>query len=109
MTKKDFIKDCDFHVYTGWNGQRIKHNVIYFDHKVIYDESAEPDELMGKPVIARGWKYGVALDIKDGTKAELIKHAYNWIVKEINLPWYVRYKYAETDAKRFKPALSLNW
>ena len=106
MTKKDFIKDCDFHVYTGHG---IKHNVIYFDYKTVYDETVEPDELLGKPVIARGFKYGVALDIKDGTKAELINHAYNWIVKEINLPYYVRYKYAETDAKRFKVGLSLNW
>jgi len=107
MTKKDFIKNCDFHVYTGGGGK--KHNVIYFDYKIIRDENAEPDELMGKPIIARGFKYGIALDIKDGTKAELIKLAYNWIVKEIELPWYVRYKLAETDVKRFKVPLSLNW
>lgn len=106
MTKKDFIKDCDFHVYTG---SRQKYNVIYFDYKVIRDENAEPDELMGKPIIARGFKFGVALDIKNGTKAELIKHAYNWIIKGIELPWYVRYKLAENDAKRFKVPLSLNW
>lgn len=106
MTKKEFIKDCDFHVYTGHG---VKHNVIYFDYKVVRDENAESDELMGKPIIARGFKYGVALDIKNGTKSELINHAYNWIVKEINLPYYVRYRYAETDAKRFKVSLSLNW
>lgn len=106
MTKKDFIKDCDFHVYTG---NRQKHNVIYFDYKTVYDETAKSDELMGKPIIGRGFKYGVALDIKDGTKAELIEHAYNWIIKEINLPWYVRYKFAATDDKRFKVPLSLNW
>ena len=106
MTKKDFIKDCDFHVYTG-RGQ--KHNVIYFDYKTVYDENAKTDELLGKPIIARGFKYAVALDIQHGTKADLIKHAYNWIVKQINLPYYVRYRYAETDTKRFKPTLSLGW
>jgi len=95
MTRKEFIEYCNFHVYTGWNGRRIKHNVIYFDYK-------QNDE-------CRGYKYAVALDIQHGTKAELIKHLYDWIYNEIQLPYYVRYKYAETDAQRFKPSLSLNW
>ena len=69
---------------------------------MIYFEYKQTDE-------GRGFKYAVALNIEDGTKAELIKHLYNWIYKSINLPWYVRYKFAETDAQRFRPALSLNW
>jgi len=95
MTKKEFKEQCEFHEYTGWNGKRIKHNVIYFDYK-------QNDE-------GRGFKYAVALDIQNGTKAELIKHFYDWIHKSINLPWYVRYKFAETDVKRFRVGLSLNW
>lgn len=106
ITKKEFKELCSFHVYTGGGN---KHNVIYFDHKVVRDETAKADELFGKPLIGRGFKYGVALDIQEGTKADLIKHAYNWIVKEINLPYFVRYKYAIEDKNRFKVPLSLNW
>lgn len=106
MKKKEFKELCSFHVFTGGGG---KHNVIYFDYKVVKDEKSETDELFGKKIIGRGFKYAVALDIKEGTKADLIKHAYNWIEKEISLPYYVRYKYAETDAKRFRVGLSLGW
>jgi hypothetical protein len=95
MTKKEFVEQCDFHVYTGWSGKRIKHNVIYFDYK-------QTDE-------GRGFKYAVAMNIEDGTKAELTQHLYDWIFNGTNLPWYVRYKYAESDAQRFKVGLSLNW
>jgi len=95
MTRKEFNEKCDFHVYTGWNGHRVKHNVIYFDYK-------QTDE-------GRGFKYAVAMDIQNGTKAELVKILHDWIVNEVEPPWYVRYKYAETDAQRFKVGLSLNW
>lgn len=95
MTKKDFKTRCDFHEYIGWNGRRIKHNVIYFDYK-------QTDE-------GRGFKYAVALNIEDGTKAELFKHLYDWVNNNVELPWYVRYKFAETDAQRFRAGLSLDW
>ena len=94
MTKKDFISKCDFHVYVGGD----KHNVIYYDNKD-YDVDSE----------GRGYKFGVALDIQHGTKADLIKHAYNWIVRNINLPYFVRYKFAATDNDRFKVPISLNF
>jgi hypothetical protein len=92
MTKKSFKEMCSFHVYTGWNGTRIKHNVIYFDHK------------------ENGFKYAVALDIQYGNKQELFNQLYDWVTGKIQQPeHYIRYKYAETDDKRFKVGLSLNW
>jgi hypothetical protein len=91
MTKKAFKELCSFHEYTGYNGHRIKHNVIYFDHT------------------EKGFKYAVALDIKNGNKAELFEALYNWVTKEVQPVWYIRYKYAETDEKRFKVSLSLNF
>jgi len=95
MTKKEFIEQCNFHVYTGYlNGHKIKHNVIFFDYK-------DNDE-------GRGYKYAVAMDIKNGTKAKLIDYLYDW-VREKTLPYYVRYKFAATDAERFRPQLQLNW
>ncbi len=95
ITKKAFKELCSFHEYTGWNGHRTKHNVIYFDWQDTKN--------------AKGFKYAVAMDIKNGTKAELFNVLYDWVTKEVQPIWYVRYKYAETDDKRFKVALSLNW
>jgi hypothetical protein len=95
ISKKSFKERCSFHTYTGWDGHIIKHNVIYFD----YQETEK----------GRGFKYAVALDIKDGTKAELFEAFYQWICKLNELPWYIRYKCAETDEKRFRVNLSLNW
>lgn len=92
MTQKEFKTECDFHTYTG-GGE--KHNVIYFDWKS--DDKG------------RGFKYGIALDIQNGTKAELIRHAFNWINNNIELPYYVRYRFAMTDAQRFKVPLSLTF
>ena len=91
MTKKEFKSKCSFHEYVGYNGHKIKHNVIYFDHK------------------ENGFKYAVALDIKNGTRKELFDALYNWVTKDIVPTWYIRYKFAETDDKRFKVGLSLNF
>lgn len=96
MTKKEFKELCNFHVYTGYDGvKKTKHNVIYFDYK--RDENVN------------GYKFAVALDIVYGTKAELIKQLYNWVFNDTPVDWFVRYKLAETDEKRFKPSLSLGW
>jgi hypothetical protein len=96
ITKKSFIEMCNFHVYTGWNGSRTKHNVIYFDY--LSNDNC------------RGFKFAVAMDIKQGNKQELINQLYNWVTGKVQEPdYYVRYKYAETDDKRFKVGLSLNW
>jgi hypothetical protein len=95
VSKKSFKEKCDFHVYTGWNGHRIKHNVIYFDYK-------QTDE-------GRGFKYAVAMDIQNGNKAELFEALYQWVCNSVALPWYIRYKCANEDKDRFKVGLSLNF
>ncbi len=95
MTKKAFKEKCSFHEYVDYNGHRIKHNVIYFDWKDCGT--------------TRGYKYAVALDIKNGTRKELFDALYDWVTKEIVPVWYIRYKYAETDDKRFKVGLSLKF
>lgn len=95
MTKKQFKEQCSFHTYVGWNGSKLKHNAIYFGHQSNENGS--------------GYKYAVAMDIKNGTKAELFEILYQMVTKEVIPPYYVRYKYAETDAKRFKVGLSLNF
>lgn len=95
VSKKSFKEHCSFHTYTGWNGQRIKHNVIYFD----WQETEK----------GKGFKYAVAMDIKNGTKAELFEALYQWVCNSVALPWYIRYKYAKNDENRFKVSLSLNF
>ena len=87
-SKTGFKKLCDFHVYTGGGN---KHNVLYYDRT------------------SKGNKFAVALDGEQGTKADLIKHAYNWICNDIALPYFVRYKYAIKDEDRFKVPLALNF
>jgi len=93
MTKKQFKETCDLtHVYG--RGQN-RHNAIYFDWQVT-DKG-------------RGFKYGVAASIQNSTKAELFNAMYDWVIKGISLPWWIRYKFAETDEKRFKVPISLNF
>jgi len=94
MTKKQFKEMCYDNVYTG-GGRRI--NAFHFDHK-----AGEIDNRT-----YRGYKYRVSADTKDMTKKELFQAFYDWIYKEIELPWYVDYKFAETDEKRFKVSLSI--
>lgn len=115
MTKKEFKELCSHHVFTG-GGQR--HNVFFFDWKENVSEgSCYFDEETQKYVQheKRGWKYGVASRVgmteeHDGcTKAELFNYLYNWVVNEEQLPFFVRYKFAADDSKRFKTPLSLNW
>jgi len=95
MTKKEFKERCSFHLYTGVGMNRIKTNVIFFDWK-------RTDK-------GHGFKYGVASVNTNCTKAELFKHLFDWVVNEVEPPYYVRYRFAETDAKRFKTPLSLNF
>jgi hypothetical protein len=92
MTKKDFKERCDFHRYTGG---RERHNVIFFDWKVT-DEG-------------RGFKFAVAASTENSTKKDLFDAFFEWVTKEIEPSYWVRYKYAETDANRFKVPLALNF
>ena len=95
MTKKEFKENCKDQTFTGWNGKRIRINAFYFDYK-------ETEQ-------GRGYKYGVATDYKNCTKAELLDHFYNWIHNGVNLPYYVYCKFAPYDSQRFKLDMSFNF
>jgi hypothetical protein len=100
MTKKEFKSLMHHTVYTGYNGGRLKFNALYFDYKI---SEPQADEFF------QGYKYAVVCDILNGNKADLINHMYNWIFNDINLPYYIRYKFAQEDKNRFKVGLSLNF
>ena len=38
-------------------------------------------------------------------KAELFNILYDWITKGINVPWWVTYRFAETEQNRFKVSI----
>lgn len=90
MTKKEFKERCSFHVYGRGKNKR---NAIYFDYKFEFK------------INANGYKYMVKADVEDELKSGLIKVLYNWVFNETQPPWWVQYKYADTDQKRFKVSL----
>ena len=92
ITKKLFKEKCDAHRYTG---DRSRTNAIYFD----WQETPE----------GRGFKYGVAMDTRNGTKAELLEVLYQWVFNDVEPPYYVRYKLAVEDKNRFKVPICLNF
>jgi hypothetical protein len=99
MTKKEFKEMVSDHTYTGWNGKRIRVNAFFFDFK---QGTTEDGKYFG------GYKFRVSTDVRNCSKAELLNEFYNWVTgKTQQVPWYVDYRYAETDVQRFKPGLSL--
>jgi hypothetical protein len=91
MTKKEFKELASHHKYG-------KHyNAFYFDwvSKISNEECVV------------GYKFGVYAHTDNCTKAELFNIIYNWAINEVQPPWYVNYKFAPTDEKRFKVPLSL--
>lgn len=95
MTKKDFRTRCNTdHVFTGWNGKRIRINVIYIDYK-------ENEQ-------GRGYKYAVASNLENCTKTDLFNIAYDWIVNQKFVPYYVYSRFAQYDNQRFKVPVSFN-
>ena len=93
MTKKAFKELCNSGHEYGHG--KNKHNAMFFDW-VRNDDGV-------------GFKYGVAMSIVNGNKKELFDAFYNWVVKGIDLPYYIRYKYANTDNQRFKTPICLNF
>lgn len=89
ITKKEFKERCSVHVYG--KGQR-KVNAIYFDWKHNQE--------------GIGFKYVVKANVLNCKLNELYKHLYDWVFNEVQLPYYIQYRYAETDAKRFKVKLT---
>jgi hypothetical protein len=92
IPKKEFKDRCSFHTYKG---SGVKYNAIYFD----WQDNKE----------GLGYKYAVAMEIKDGTKAELFNEFYKWVCECVCLPWYIRYKFAVEDKQRFKVGINLNF
>lgn len=85
MSKKEFKERCSFHVYG--KGQR-KINAIYYDWR------------------STGFKYVVKGHIRGIKLNELFNVLYNWVIKDEIPPYYVHYKFAETDENRFKVNLT---
>jgi hypothetical protein len=96
ITKKEFKEKCDFHVYKG--SRRI--NAIYFDWQSGITEDGQR---------FNGFKYMVYADSKRMSKTELFNELWKWVADiEHPQPSYkIQYRYAETNAKRFKVPLSL--
>jgi hypothetical protein len=91
-TKKKFKEDCDLnHVYGRGQGRL---NAIYFNWR--------------ETNTGRGFKFAVAARITECTKAELFNIFYDWIVNEVNLPYWVYYKQANDDSGRFKVPISFS-
>ena len=88
MSKKSFKEMCSFHEY---GKGKTKRNAIYFDWK-------ENDE-------GRGFKYMVKARVENATKKELFDVLYDWVANEVQPPWYVEYRYAHVDEKRFKVSI----
>ena len=90
MTKKEFKERCSFHEYG--KGQN-KRNAVYFDWKDDYENHIH------------GFKFMVKAPVKEVKKQELFNILYDWVINEQPVPWYVEYRYAYTDDKRFKVSL----
>lgn len=93
MTKKDFKEQCDTnHVY-GRGANRIN---------AVYVEWRENEH-------GRGFKYAVASSVENCTKAELLDIAYDWIVNQKHVPYYVFSRFAQYDNQRFKVPISFSY
>ena len=90
MTKKAFKEMCSFHCYG--KGQN-KRNAIY------YGWASEGHKYAG-------FQYMVKASVERCSKAELFNALYDWVNGGILVvPYYVQYRYAQTDAERFKVSL----
>jgi hypothetical protein len=85
MTKKQFKTEVSFHQY---GKKRIRLNAIYWGWDTV-----------GTGV---GYKYMVKGTSDWCSKKELFDAMYEWIFNEVVLPWYIDYRYADTEEKRFK-------
>ena len=102
ITKKEFKENCRHEVYTGWNGHRTRKNAFFYDWK-----SGETSE--GK--YFTGYKYMMAANVKEMSKAELFKLFYQWVNNQIDnyeIPWNkIKFSLATNDEQRFKVSLSM--
>lgn len=88
MTKKEFKERCSFHEYG--KGQN-KRNAIYFGSG--HDKDGR----------WLGFQFMVKSGVQSIGKQDLFNVLYDWVNERINQPpYYVQYRYAETDEQRFK-------
>jgi len=92
MTKKELKEGCSFHEF---GRGRNKVNAIYLEWK-----SNE---------YGRGFKYGVACEIENATRAELFDYLYDWVVNNVYLPYYVYSRFAQYDKQRFKAPITFDY
>jgi hypothetical protein len=90
MTKKEFREKCSFHTY-GKGGGRS--NAIFYDWQ------------NGNGYKWLGFKFMVKSNVRNIRKQDLFDILYDWVNDNIHPPYYVTYKYAETDEERFKVPL----
>jgi hypothetical protein len=102
MTKKEFKSMVTDQTYTGWNGKRVKINAFFFDWKTGEYKENGINKYFG------GYKFMVAANNKDISKSELLDKLYQWVNNQvIELPYYVKKRFAVTDKERFKISLSM--
>ena len=94
MTKKEFKEQCSFHEF---GRGRNKVNAIYFDW-----QSNE---------FGVGFKYGVAMEIENGTRADLFDELYEWVTSEgaKYLSHWIYSRVATYDSQRFKAPITFNY
>jgi len=85
MTKKEFKERCSFHEYGGGQNKR---NAIYYGYKQDY-----------------GWKYMVKGIVSEVKRNDLLEILYDWVMNDVEPPYWVQTNYAEKDNRRFKIAI----
>jgi len=99
MTKKDFKSMVTDQTYTG-RGIRI--NALFFDWKTgEYKEN-------GINKYFCGYKFMLAADSKNMSKADLLNKLYRWVNNQVvEIPAFIKKRFAATDKERFKISLSM--
>jgi hypothetical protein len=100
ITKKAFRERCSFHTYKATSPPYRNTKVIYYDWQSFGHTDNERHT---------GFKYAVREERQPMKAKELFDVLYEWVVNEVELPYYVGYQYAATDKERFKVPLSLNF
>lgn len=91
MTKKEFKKKVRFEIYSTNFHKRKRTNALFFDQT------------------KDGFKYMMYCENSLMNKTKLFDEFYDWIVNGKNPQYFVQYKYAMSDADRFKVKLSLSY
>lgn len=94
MTKKEYREKMDVHKY-GRSGI-----VVYFDWKTSEYKA---------PMYFNGYKYMIKASTENATQKMVIEAAYDLIVKNEPVPYFMESYVAPTDKDRFKVPISLGF